>query len=380
VVVGLPAAEPLPGSALVVGGRRQLELVTLPVGTRTVTVGGDLAPVLDHIAAEPGTACVLASGDPGFFGIVRALAERFGPSALEVRPAPSSVSLAFARLGLPWDDAVVASAHGRPLAAAAAAVVGVAKAAVLVSPESPPEALGKELLARASPPAQVAICSQLGLPGEVVVRTDLDGLAGGTWDPLSVVVLVRGAPVASEARRTWGRADDRFAHRGGMVTKSEVRAISLGKLDLPGRGVLWDLGAGSGSVAIECALLCPGLEVFAVERQADDARRIEDNARSLGASLLVVEGDAPSALLGLPDPDRVFVGGGGLEVLDAALERLRPGGRIVATFAALDRAAAAADRLGELVQIAASRGEQLPAGGWRLAASNPVFVVWGPRG
>jgi precorrin-6Y C5,15-methyltransferase (decarboxylating) len=379
VVVGLPATEPLPPVALLVGGRRQLDQMSPGAGTRTLAIGGELGPVLDAIDAEPGVVAVLASGDPGFFGIVRALAARFGPPALEVRPSASSVSLAFARLGLPWDDALVVSAHGRPLASAAALAATAPKVAVLVSPDSPPEALGKELLALGAAPGQVAICSRLGLDGETIARTDLEGLAAGAWDPLSVVVLLRGTPVANEAQLSWGRPDSAFAHRAGMVTKSEVRAVALGKLDLPAHGVLWDVGAGSGSIAIECALLCPALRVFAVERRTDDVRRISETARILGAAVTVVEGEAPDALVGLPRPDRAFVGGGGVDVLNAVIERLAPDGRVVATYAALDRAAAAAGRLGQLVQISASRGEQFPDGSWRLAATNPVFVCWGPR-
>ncbi|HLY83906.1 MAG TPA: precorrin-6Y C5,15-methyltransferase (decarboxylating) subunit CbiT, partial [Acidimicrobiales bacterium] len=176
-----------------------------------------------------------------------------------------------------------------------------------------------------------------------------------------------------------GRPDAAFAHRAGMVTKAEVRAAALGKLELPGTGVLWDVGAGSGSVAIEAALIAPAMRVFAIERRADDAERIEANAAALGAAVTVVRGEAPASLGGLPRPDRAFVGGGGLGVLDAVLARLHPGGRVVATFAALDRAAAAADRLGHIVQINLSRGERLPDGGLRLAADNPVFLAWGPR-
>lgn len=394
---GLPAAAALPPLDLLVGSGRQLQLVDAPAGTSAVAWDGNIEPVVDMIDAEPGTVGVLASGDPGFFGIVRLLAERFGPAALDVRPAPSSVSLAFARLGLPWDDALVVSAHGRPLDDAAAAVATVGKAAVLVSPDNSPEALGKELLARGAGPADVAVCSRLGLPDETVTRTDLDGLAAGGWDPLSVVVILRGDPVAGAPRLTWGpetahapgdgatltwgRPEAVFTHRDGMVTKSEVRSVVLAKLDLPANGVAWDVGAGSGSVAIECALLSPGLRVFAIERGADDARRIEANAGALGAAVTVVEGAAPAVLADLPTPDRAFVGGGGPDVLAAVIARVaeRPSGRVVATFVALDRAAAAAERLGRLVQVAASRGERLPDGGWRLVAENPVFVVWGPR-
>jgi precorrin-6Y C5,15-methyltransferase (decarboxylating) CbiT subunit len=162
-----------------------------------------------------------------------------------------------------------------------------------------------------------------------------------------------------------------------MVTKAEVRAVALGKLALPAAGVLWDVGAGSGSVAIECSRLAPGLRVFAVERRADDVERIRRNAG--GTGVVVVAGEAPGVLAGLPDPDRVFVGGGGLDVLESVVDRLRPGGLVVATYAALDRAAAAATRLGQMVQVSVSRG--MPLGGTgalRLAAENPVFVCWGP--
>jgi precorrin-6Y C5,15-methyltransferase (decarboxylating) len=364
---------------LIVGGHRQLAAAA-PPGARTLAIEADVAAVLDAVAGEPGEVCVLASGDPGFFGIVRPLAARFRPSLLDVHPAPSSVAFAFARLGINWDDAVVVSAHGRPLPDAAIIATQHRKVAVLVSPESPPEALGKELLRLGSSHQLASVCTRLGLPDESVTTTDLAGLAAGMWDPLSVVVLLDDEQLSTEKSVAWGvHADHDFLHRAGMITKSEVRAVALSKLQLPaGRAVLWDVGAGSGSVAIETARLAPHIEVYAVERRIDDVRRIEANAELLGSEVRVVHGSAPECLEGLPDPDRVFVGGGGLSVLDAVLARLRPGGRVVATYAAVDRAAAAAERLGALVQIGASRGQRLPDGAWRLAAENPVFVVWGP--
>lgn len=377
LVVGLPGNE-IPTADAYAGGRRHLG-EWAPNAAATITIGGDVDAALDEVEAFPGTVCVLASGDPGFFGIVRALAARFGPERLEVRPAPSSISLAFARLGLPWDDAAVISAHGRPFGDAARLAADAHKAAVLVAPDFPPEALGKELLTLGADHRRVAICSRLGLAGETVTTTDLPGLAGGTWDPLSVVVLWdRDTPAAGKTL-AWGLPDATFAHRAGMVTKAEVRAVALGKLALPASGVLWDVGAGSGSVAIECARLCPGLAVYAIERQPADAERILANAAEHGAVVTVRSGEAPAALADLPDPDRAFVGGGGIAVLEAVLERMRPGGTVVATYAALDRAADAAARLGSLVQVGVSRGERLPDGSFRLAAENPVFVVWGER-
>src|SRR3989440_10396356 len=145
------------------GGRRHLE--TWSPGGPAIIIGSDLDAALDAIEATPGTVCVLASGDPGFFGIVRPLAARFGSDVLDVRPAPSSISLAFARLGLPWDDATVVSAHGRPLPDAARVAAGASKAAVLMSPDATPEALGKELLALGCRARDVAVCTRLGLDG-----------------------------------------------------------------------------------------------------------------------------------------------------------------------------------------------------------------------
>jgi precorrin-6Y C5,15-methyltransferase (decarboxylating) len=376
--LGKDAARALEGADLVVGATRHLDALA-PTARRRLVVGGDLGAVLDAVDAERGRVCVLASGDPGFFGIVRALAARFGPEALEVHPAPSSVALAFARLGLPWDDAVVVSAHGRSLAEAATRAATVSKAAVLTSPEASPQALGAALVALGARHHRVVVASRLGDGDETVSDTDLAGLAGAEWDPRSVVVLLDGPPVATAPVLAWGLPDGGFAHRQGMLTKAEVRAVALGKLALPPAGVLWDVGAGSGSVAVECARLAPALRVVAVERDAADAARIRANTAAHGVAVEVVEDEAPACLRRLPAPDRAFVGGGGLTVLDAVLARLAPGGRVVATYAAVDRAAAAAGRLGRLVQVAVSRGEHLPGGGLRLAAENPVFVVWGPE-
>jgi precorrin-6Y C5,15-methyltransferase (decarboxylating) len=163
-----------------------------------------------------------------------------------------------------------------------------------------------------------------------------------------------------------------------MITKAEVRAVVLGKLRLPAAGVFWDVGAGSGSVAAESARLAPALRVFAMERQAE---ALADLRRNLaGTAATIVPGEAPASLAGLPDPDRVFVGGGGLGVLEAALGRLRPGGTAVAAYTAIDRAAAGAARLGHLVQIAVNRGVLIgDTGSLRLRAENPVFVCWGPE-
>ncbi len=377
-----PGAEAALRSAdLLVGSARQhADLAHAHLIGAPVELWGELHELVDLCADRPlrgEQVCVLASGDPGFFGIVRVLAARLGADALEVHPAPSSVALAFARAAMPWDDAVVATCHGRPLESAVRAVIDQPKVAVLVSRDNTPEALGAALVGAGCDDRNVWVCSHLGEPDEAVQRTDLVGLAGGTFDPLSVVLLVApDAEVAPTAATGWGRDHATFEHRAGLVTKSEVRAVVLGKLDLPPRGVVWDVGAGSGSVAVEVARLVPALRVFAVERDNEACEQIRRNAR--GTTVRVVEGEAPAVLDELPDPDRVFVGGGGVDVLDAVLGRVRRGAAVVATYAVLDAAVAAADRLGSLVQVQLSRGVPIgPEGRLRLAAENPVFVAWG---
>jgi precorrin-3B C17-methyltransferase/precorrin-6y C5,15-methyltransferase (decarboxylating) CbiE subunit/precorrin-6Y C5,15-methyltransferase (decarboxylating) CbiT subunit len=377
--VGPEAVAAVRAARLVAGGTDQLAAVAdlIAPGAETATVAGGLA-ALDAVAAHHGPVAVLASGDPGFHGIVRALAARLGSDRLAVHPAPSSVALAFARLGLPWDDAFVASCHTGDAAGAAARVAGAQVAAVLCGPAAPPEAVGAALAALGAHHPTVVVATRLGEPGEALHRLDgVAALAEGRFDHRSVVVLAHPAPPVRARARTGGRPATEFHHRAGMITKPEVRSVVLGHLDLPDRGVLWDVGAGSGSVAIEAALAAPGLRVVAVEKDAAAADAVVANAAALGAVVEVVTGAAPEALAGLPRPDRVFVGGGGLAVLDAALAAAAPGARVVATYAAADRALAARERLGALAQVSVDRAADLPDGGVRFVADNPVFVAWG---
>jgi precorrin-6B C5,15-methyltransferase / cobalt-precorrin-6B C5,C15-methyltransferase len=383
---GPAARAAIERATVLVGSDRQLGLVErdLPIGpaVERVHLSAALDEVLDVVAQRRTTGarvCVLASGDPGFFGIVRVLGERFGRTALVVHPAPSSISLAFARLGLSWDDAAVVSAHGRSLDDAVRLLATVDKAAVLTSPDNPPQAVAAALVARGRGRVPAAVVARIGETNETVFDGDLCEVAAGSFDPMSVLVVHAHATRPSGVGIGWGLPEHEFSHRAGMITKAEVRAIALGKLGLPPTGVLWDVGAGSGSVGIEAARLCPGLRAFAIEHDAESAARIEENARAHSVGVEVVRGSAPSALAALPDPDRVFIGGGGIEVLDAVLERLRPGGVVVANYALLDRAVLGWQRLGNVVEVAVARGVEVGAsGGVRLAAENPVFVCWGP--
>jgi precorrin-6B C5,15-methyltransferase / cobalt-precorrin-6B C5,C15-methyltransferase len=380
-VFGPAARAALDRAAVCLGSPRHLARFPGCAPGRRVALTGALEPLVEQVAAhlDRGEAVtVLASGDPGFFGITRLLVARLGRGRVRTHPAPSSVALAFAAAGLPWDDAVVVSAHGRSLDEAAEVGARAPKAAVLTAPANPPEALGAALVAAGCGPRTVTVASRLGEMDEAVVQTDLAGLAAGRFDPMSVVVLAVPDP-ATAPTLAWGRDEDAYSQRPGMITKAETRAVALARLRLPRAGVLWDVGAGSGSVGVEAATFAPGLRVFAVERVAADAAHIGTNARAAGVSVEVVVGEAPAALAGLPDPDRVFVGGGGLEVVEAAWARLRPGGVLVATFVVLDRAVAAVGLLGEMVQLHVDRCVPIGSAGLRLEPLNPVFVCWGTR-
>jgi precorrin-6B C5,15-methyltransferase / cobalt-precorrin-6B C5,C15-methyltransferase len=422
LVVGLPSTGSLPEADLYVGALRHLEAV--PPGKAVLAVGSSgasLAVALDRTAemiSSGRRVCVLAQGDPGFFGIGRAFAERFGPGSLEVRPAPSSVSLAFARLGLPWDDAIVVSARSRnsidAFMVAHRASSSGHKVAVIASSDAPPERVGQAMLeaassdvvsgmargAQAQPPMfpgeqlTVAVCSRMGTSQERVTLTDLSGLAIGTWDPPSVVLLLphealeahRPPALAwSGASRSWlggaafGREAGAFLHRDAMANQPEVRAVVLSKLDLPLVGVLWSVGAGAASVAIEAVLLVPGLEVHAVEEDPRAATQARANASRQSAAVKVHNVHAPEGLAGLPRPDRVFVRVGSSDVLEACLGYLAAGGRMVATTSSLDGALAAAELLGALVQVSVAAGDRTPEGDWRLAGDYPVFIAWGPQ-
>jgi precorrin-6B C5,15-methyltransferase / cobalt-precorrin-6B C5,C15-methyltransferase len=376
---GAAAGDALKRATVLIGASRHLDSLPPDLGGLRVPLATPVSRALDQIALyrdREEQVCVLVSGDPGFFGLARLAAARLAPDRVAQHPAPSSIALAFARIGDHWDDAVVISAHGRPLQPAIDAVLAHPKVAVLAGPDCPPEELGRSLLRAGSLPRVVAVVSRIGEADEALWEGDPTGLADGSFDPMSVVI-VRSPSAASGPGWSWGLPDGRYEHRDGMITKAEVRAVALGKLAIPPAGVMWDVGAGSGSISAECARLAPGLQIFAVERENDGAARVRRNLA--GTAAVVVEGVAPAVLGDLPDPDRVFVGGGGLEVIDATLRRLHPGGTVVATFAVLDRAAEAAERLGHLVQVSVSRGVRVGAGrSVRLAAENPVFVCWGP--
>ena len=380
--LGPEARAALAEAQVVLGAARLLDLVEDDVER---VVLGAVAPALERIRGR--RAVVLAGGDPGFFGIVRLLRERGHAPA--VLPARSSVQRLFARLGRSWDDVAVVSAHGRALGPAVNVVRARAAVAVLTGPGAGPAEIAAELRGW---PRTLVVAEDLDGPDERLTTLAAADAVGREWHPLSVVLALR-EPVAVPARNWfgggeptppacgWALPDDAFAHRAGMVTKAEVRAVALARLAPRPGALVWDVGAGSGSVAVESARL--GAAALAVERRPDDVARISENAAAHGVEVRVVVGAAPEALVGLPRPDAVFVGGGGADVVAGCAGV--GADRVVVALAALDRVGPTRAALADAgyavdgVQLAASRLAPLPDGAVRLAALNPVVLVWGTR-
>ncbi|MFG3254231.1 precorrin-6y C5,15-methyltransferase (decarboxylating) subunit CbiE [Streptomyces sp. NPDC048172] len=366
---------------VLIGGPRQLDLLPEDeCGGERLAWPAPLRPAVPGLlAAHAGRRiAVLASGDPLFYGIGRALAEECGPGALRVLPHPSSVSYACARLGWPLEDTEVVTLVGRPVARLAAALHDGRRLLVLSAGAGTPAEVAELLRDRGFGPSRVRVLEQLGGPRE---RT-YEGGAADDWtappgdpDPLNVVAVeCRRAPGSLRLGAVPGLPDEAYAH-DGQLTKRHVRAATLAALAPAPGELLWDIGGGSGSIAVEWMRTHPSCRAVSVERDPERAARIDANAERLGVpGLRIVAGEAPRALAGLPAPHAVFIGGGltAPGLLDACWDALPPGGRLVANTVTLESEALLAERRlrhgGELVRLAVAHA--VPVGGftgWRQA-------------
>lgn len=388
--VGLSARgrNAIAAAQVLVGGERHLAFVPEFPGERIV-VRGAIAAVLDRVAvaAEDANVCVLASGDPMFFGIGAAVVARIGAAHVEIIPQPSAMQLACARAGMRWDDAAIVSVHGRPLAGVVARLRDRRRAALLTDAECSPARIAAHLVVHGETGWRAWVCERLGGPGERVRAFDLDALAATTdVDPLNVLLLERTDPAWRPPPVLPFLPEADFARRVpklGLITKREIRLLSLAALALTPDAVVWDVGAGSGSVAIEAGLLARHGQVFAVEIDPECVTMTRDNARAHGAdNVTVIAGRAPAALADLPDPDAVFVGGSKGEmaaIVDVALARLRPRGRLVVNAITLDNAAEVYQALRghgltpEVTLVQISRAEPL-ARYLRYEALSPIQI------
>lgn len=381
------------GADVLVGGARQLAFFP-DHSARRIVIRTDMVALADLLRAEQAVGrriVVLASGDPLLYGIGSTLRRFFPADALHIYPNVSAVQLAWARIVEPWHDAGIVSVHGRALAAVIEAARHHARLAVLTDGDHTPAAIARTLLAAGLPDRPIAVCERLGGPEERVTRTTLAMVPEQTFDPLNVLLLLpaEGAAMPTSRPCGWlpGAPDDAFAQRTperGLITKREVRVLSLAALGLRAEDVLWDVGAGTGSVAIEAARHVPSTRVYAIERDAARLPLIEENRRRFGTTnVSIIAGTAPEACGDLPDPDAVFIGGSGgalTAIIATAMARLHVGGRLVVNLATLEglhealEAIRAHGEAPEVTQISIGRGKAIGAN-TRLQALNPVFLV-----
>ncbi len=375
-----PAAHALLAQAeLVVGGRRHLALAG-DLAAETYAWPSPIEGALDVIEARRGRpVCVLASGDPFFFGVGAMLMRRFSPDEMICIPAPSAFALAAARLGWSQQDCATLSLHGRPLEAILPHLQPGQRILALSWDEATPAKLATLLAARGMGPSRLTVCEAMGGPSERIRTSEAEGFALENVAALNTNALEAIADRdAKVLPRAPGLPDDWFEH-DGQITKRDVRAVTLSAL-APRRGeVLWDVGAGSGSIGIEWMLADPANRAVAIEASVERAARAARNALSLGVPALeVVTGRAPVAFRDLGTPDAIFIGGGAARAIEAAADALRPGGRLVVNAVTLETQALLVEerarRGGDLVQIAVAQAE--PVGrftGWR--AAMPI-VQW----
>jgi precorrin-6B C5,15-methyltransferase / cobalt-precorrin-6B C5,C15-methyltransferase len=378
----VPAARELIAQAeFVVGGKRHLALAGA-LKAETMTWPSPIENALDPIEAQRGRAvCVLASGDPFFFGVGALLMRRFAADEMISIPAPSAFALAASRLGWSQQDCALLTLHGRPLEAIVPHLQPDARILALSWDDATPAKLAALLTARGMGRSRLTICEAMGGARERIRATEaqdfaLDNIAALNTIALEVVID-RGARVLPRAA---GLPDDWFEH-DGQITKREIRAMTLSSL-APRRGeLLWDVGSGSGSIAIEWMLADPANKAIAIELQHDRAERIAGNALSFGVpGLSIVTGEAPHAFADLAKPNAIFIGGGAgaAGMIERAYDALAPGGRLVVNAVTLEtQAACVAWRArwnGELTQIAIAYAEPIGRySGWR--AGMPI-VQW----
>jgi precorrin-6Y C5,15-methyltransferase (decarboxylating) len=370
-------ARQLIGSAeLVVGGARHLELADGLVRGRRLAWPSpitDAFPEIKRLRGRPVT--VLASGDPFHYGVGKQIAEFVPAEEFICLPQPSAFSLAAARMGWPLQDVALVTLHGRPLQSIIRQLKPGARILALSWDGATPARLAELLSAHRMGQSRITVLEAMGGPRERIRHAAASGFDIADIDPLNTIAIeVIAERDASIIPLVSGLDDDFFEH-DGQLTKREIRAVTLSSLAPLSGQLLWDIGLGAGSVAIEWLLQHASLRAVGIEADSDRAARAARNAAALGVpELQIVQGQAPQALTGLDRPDAVFIGGGMMDdgVFDAAWSALKPGGRLVANAVSLETEARLADYFGtfggDLIRLQVARADKIgTVAGWRPA-------------
>jgi precorrin-6Y C5,15-methyltransferase (decarboxylating) len=377
---------------LLVGGRRHIAPFKENVPA-TFDVSADLKgllAVIENHRREGKRVVVLASGDPLYYGIGSYLARNLGAENVRIYPNITAVAAAFARLGEPWQDVPVVSLHGRRQEdRLLQAVRRSDRIAVFTDPTCSPQWVAAFLRRRQIRGFEIGVFECMGSADEQVSWHRPQSIAKRPFRSPNMVVLKKTEKTRGEAATLYlGMPETAYDHEQGLITKAEIRAVSLARLQLMPGQVFWDLGAGSGAVAIEASLLNPGGRIVAVEKNPARIAQIRANRDRYGVvNMDVVEADLPRGLSSLPDPDRVFIGGGGQaldEMVAVVCRRLTVRGVVVINTVLVDSLHKTLHNLrkkglqSDVVQIQASRSQPL-AGSERMQAMNPVWIIRGVK-
>ncbi|WP_031481286.1 bifunctional cobalt-precorrin-7 (C(5))-methyltransferase/cobalt-precorrin-6B (C(15))-methyltransferase [Maridesulfovibrio frigidus] len=345
------------------------------------------AAKLEELSNADKKIVLLADGDPLLFGIAESMIRNLGAENICVTPCVSTVQLAASRLGLAWKNFEILSLHGRTdLFPLFSALQRRMDCAVYTDKINSPYVIAKALLQKGVTGYTMTVMADLGTESEIFKTAAVEDFTDCICSDLNIVLLT--AERTSEKHPIIGRNDDDFIRQKGLITKLPVRAAGLALLGLSKGLTIWDLGAGCGSVSIEASFLAENSQIFAVEKDSARVKMIEENIRQFGAyTVKAVHGTMPEALATLPDPDRIFIGGGvgrDSATIAEATARLKPGGKIVVhaiLMGSVQRTKETFDKLGwqwQAIQLQANISDKL-AGDIRFKAQNPVTIMWADK-
>ncbi|QPQ30355.1 precorrin-6y C5,15-methyltransferase (decarboxylating) subunit CbiE [Lysinibacillus sp. JNUCC 51] len=364
---------------VLVGGERVLEFFPNFTGEKILIKGG-LSALVERLSTETRNTVILASGDPLFYGIGGYLAKKLD---IEVYPYMSSIQLAFSKMGESWQDAYVTSIHGRSMKGLAQRIDGKKKVALLTDAENNPNALASYLKHFGMTEYRAFVAENLQGTNEKFGWYSLDELEMANFSPLNVVILQQ---TSVPKRYALGIDDEEFSQRKpdkGLITKKEIRVLSLQAMQLQKDSIIWDVGTCTGSMAIEAGKLAPEGQIFAVEKNAPDLENCLQNQQKFRVDITAIHSKAPAGLENFPDPDAIFIGGTGgemVELLQLCCTRLKPNGRIVlnaATIENLYKAVEAFKSCGlavDILQAQLARSKPI-LDMTRFVPLNPIYII-----
>jgi precorrin-6Y C5,15-methyltransferase (decarboxylating) len=381
------ALELISAADVLIGRQRHLDRFPDFRGDKILL--GEYPELLSFLQSTDRQVVVFSSGDPNFFGVGRFLLRNLPKDRLEIIANVTSMQYAFACIKEPWDDAIFLSIQGRGMGRSIDKIIASEKACILTDKINSPAAIARELIDRGAEGYDAWVCEDLGLPSEKFTHTNVKGLLTLDYSDLNILILIRTWEAKLVQYPLIGIDDDEFASFKKLFTRQEVRAVALAKLKLQNDLVLWDIGAGSGSVAIEASNLIPNGKLFAIEKNSQYVSFLKQNLDKFCArNVKLVEAFAPEGLDELPDPDRVFIGGAGgnlEDIIEQVDRRLKADGIIVINSVTLDTLTKSIEALEyhgyqvEVVCINVSR--TLPLTEYKLFdAHTPVYLVTAWKG